>query len=232
MDDKNSFYINDIRSLKEIAENFKNEVLRFYALTEEIEFNIRGIENITKQDIEMFYEMALVYLIRYLELFNRDFFIAFFVLRPHIMLKPQHNKKDQEKLLLSYDNILETYIRGDPDDLIAKIMTERFYNEIFSYEKMPFNIFIKKLLDDYLELNFTNECKNRNLEFGDTLQNYKKYRNLIVHGNERLKFKGNKFSVSELNHLILEYIRLVEELIYPKYFKKPEIPHSDKVLKL
>lgn len=170
--------------------------------------------------------MALVYLMRYLEIFNHDFFIKFFTLRPVTMTKPQKAKKDQEKLVISYDDVLENYVHGDPLEEIPRIMSEKMYNEIFSYEKMPYDKFIKKLLDDYLDLGFTSECKKGGFEFGITLQSYKKYRNAIVHGRERLSLKDKKFSIMELETLIIEYIRLVEELIYPNYFKKSEIQDS------
>ncbi len=160
---------------------------------------------------------------RYLEIFNRDFFIKFFSLRPEIMNRPQKAIKDQKKLVISYDDVLKNYAHGDYYEEIPRIMSEKMYNEIFSYEKMPYDKFIKKLLDDYLDLGFTIECKKRGLEFGSNLQNYKKYRNAIVHGKERLSLKDKKFSVMELENLIIEYIRLVEELIYPNFFKKPEI---------
>ncbi len=160
---------------------------------------------------------------RYLEIFNRDFFIKFFSLRPEIMNKPQKVKEDQKKLVISYDDVLENYVHGDYFNEIPRIMAERMYKKIFNYEKMPFDQFIKKLLDDYLDLGFTIESKKRGLEFGIILQSYKKYRNAIVHGKERLSLKDKKFSIMELENLIIEYIRLVEELIYPNYFKKPEV---------
>ena len=53
--------------------------------------------------MQKFYEMAIVYLMRYLEIFNRDFFIKLFTLKPEIMIIPQQSKKDQEKLIISYN---------------------------------------------------------------------------------------------------------------------------------
>lgn len=223
MDDNKEIYTDDLKDLKEIAELFKSEIDRTYRLVEEFYATKKENKGIEAQDLRKFYEMAIVYLMRYLEIFNRDFFIKFFALRPEMMTKPQKSKKDQEKLIISYDDVLENYVHGDPLEEIPRIMAERMYNEIFSYEKMDFAIFIKKLLDDYLDLDFTNECKKRRLEFGILLQRYKKYRNVIVHGKDRLSLKDEKFSVMELEKLIIEYIRLVEELVYPNYFKKSEV---------
>jgi len=125
--------------------------------------------------------------------------------------------------MISYNEILELYVHGDPEEQIPRIMAEKMYKEIFSYDKMDFGLFIKKLLDDYLDINFSNECKRRNLEIGSTLQNYKRIRNAIIHGKDQLSLKIKEFSVMKLKNLIIEYIRLVEELMYPNYFKKPEV---------
>ncbi len=236
MVDETEDYDSDSKDLKEIAELFKNEVNLTYRLVEELYTSKQDEKGLEEKDSQKFFEMALVYLMRYLEIFNREFFIKLLTLRPRIMMKTQKSTTDQKKLLISYEvskkdrkknkllisykEILEYLIHGDPDEFIPSLMAKKIYNEIFSYEKMGFEIFIKKLLDQHLDLDFTNESKNRNLEFGISLQNYKEYRNKIVHGKHRLSLKEKEFSVMELETLIIEYIRLVEELVYPKYFKK------------
>lgn len=222
MDDDKEIYTDNLKDLKKVAELFKREINRTYKLVEVFYATQQENKEIESRDLQKFYEMAIVYLMRYLEIFNREFFIKFFFLSPEIMIKEQKSKKDQEKLVISYDEMLENYLHGDPYDEIPRAMAERMYNKIFNYEKMSFDNFIKKLLDDYLDLDFTSECKKRGLELGILLQRYKKYRNAIVHGKERLSLKDKKFSVMELETLIIEYIRLVEELVYPKYFKKLE----------
>ena len=40
-----------------------------------------------------------------------------------------------------------------------------------------------------------------------------------------MSLKDKEYSVLELRDLIIEYIRLMEELLYPNYFKKPGKKH-------
>ncbi|MFW9874946.1 MAG: hypothetical protein ACFFG0_17705 [Candidatus Thorarchaeota archaeon] len=222
MNEDNGIYSDDLKELKKIADIFKTEIERTYKLVEEFYSSLQDNEGIKAQDLEKLVEMAVVYLMRYIEIFNRDFFVEFFTLRPMMMVKSLDSKKDEGKLKISYYEILEDYIHGDPLDRVPRIMAEKMYNEIFSYEKFEFAQFIKKLLNDFLELDFSNECKIRRFDFSIALQNYKKFRNAIIHGNDKLGLRQNEYSAMELKTLIIEYIRLVEELIYPKYFKKPE----------
>lgn len=224
VDDKNDYSL-DLKSLRDIAELFKKEVNETYRLVEELYTISQEQSSFEERKYQQFFDMAMVYLMRYLEIFNRKFFIELLTLRPKIMMKSQKSEKDNSKLNLSYKEILKDLIHGDPFDEIPRIMAGRMYTKIFSYDRMNFDIFIKKLLDDYLELDFTNESIRRRLELKFSLQSYKKYRNSIVHGTEKFSLKEEneqKFSVMELETLIIEYIRLVEELVYPKYFKKPE----------
>jgi len=86
-------------ALKTIAEKFRDEIKRIDSVISEINLNLEEIKA-----IELISRMGFVYLMTYLEAFNREYFIKFFSENPHIMAKPLKNKKDQKKLVMEYKN--------------------------------------------------------------------------------------------------------------------------------
>lgn len=195
--------------LKAIAEKYRNEISMTSSVIEEIYLKIKE-----KQANELITKMGLVYLMTYLEGFNREFFIEFLSIIPHLMAKDLKNKKEQKKLTLNYKELIgELY---GYDDGLSKNMAIKMYNEVFNYERMKIDMFISKFLDGFLEIDFQNEIKNRKIDI-NVLKEYREIRNAIVH-HKRIDYKG-KLSFTKLQNAILEYIFLVEELIYNHYFQ-------------
>lgn len=201
----------EYKKLKSIAESFRNEIHRTSSVFDEVYLTL-GEKKATKEDIALIIKMGIVYLMTYLEGFNREYFIQFFVDNPFVMSKELKNKKDQEKLKMSYSEII------NPDDeWLLNQMAKKMYNEIFDYHRLSIKIFIKKFLDDYLELDFQNECQKRGIDIL-ILQKYRDLRNAIVHYKELDIKEKDRISFSHCRDIILEYIILIEELTLNKYF--------------
>ena len=198
--------------LKAIAEKFRNEINKTNSVIEEIFLEIKE-----KQASELIIKMGLVYLMTYLEGFNREFFIEFLSIIPHLMAKDLKNKKEQKKLTMNFKELIGE-LHGYDDDL-SKNMAFKMYEEVFNYERMKIDMFISKFLDGFLELDFQNESKNRNIEI-NVLKEYREIRNSIVH-YKRIDYK-EAISFEKLQKAILGYIFLVEELIYNHYYPKEQ----------
>lgn len=195
--------------LKAIAEKYRNEISMTSSVIEEIYLKIKE-----KQANELIIKMGLVYLMTYLEGFNREFFIEFLSIIPHLMAKDLKNKKEQKKLTLNYKELIGELYGYDED--LPKNMAIKMYNEVFNYERMSIDAFVSKFLDGFLEIDFQNEIKNRKIDI-NVLKEYREIRNAIVH-HKRIDYKG-KLSFTKLQNAILEYIFLAEELIYNHYFQ-------------
>ena len=196
--------------LKAIAEKFRNEINKTNSVIEEIYLEIKE-----KQASELISKMGLVYLMTYLEGFNREFFIEFLSINPPLMAKDLKNKNDQKKLTLNYRDLIGELHGYDED--FTKNMAIKMYNEVFNYERMKIDMFISKFLDGFLELDFQNEIKNRSVEI-NVLKEYREIRNSIVH-YKRIDYK-EVISFGKLQKAIIGYIFLVEELIYNHYYPK------------
>lgn len=195
--------------LKAIAEKYRNEISMTSSVIEEIYLKIKE-----KQANELIIKMGLVYLMTYLEGFNREFFIELLSIIPHLMAKDIKNKKEQKKLTLNYKELIGELYGYDED--LPKNMAIKMYNEVFNYERMSIDAFVSKFLDGFLEIDFQNEIKNRKIDI-NVLKEYREIRNAIVH-HKRIDYKG-KLSFTKLQNAILEYIFLAEELIYNHYFQ-------------
>lgn len=198
--------------LKAIAEKFRNEINKTNSVIEEIFLEIKE-----KQASELIIKMGLVYLMTYLEGFNHEFFIEFLSINPPLMAKELKNKNDQKKLTLNFRDLIDELHGYDED--FTKNMAIKMYNEVFSYERMKIDMFISKFLDGFLELDFQNESKNRNIEI-KVLKEYREIRNSIVH-YKRIDYK-EAISFEKLQKAILGYIYLAEELIYNHYYPKEQ----------
>lgn len=197
-------------ALKTIAEKFRDEIKRIDSVISEINLNLEE-----KRAIELISRMGFVYLMTYLEAFNREFFTKFFSENPHIMAKSLNNKKDQKKLVMEYKDLVEE-IYGIESDLSEK-MAVKLYNEVFNYYSLDINTFISKLLEGFLELDFHNESERHGIDI-NILKRFRDIRNSIIHYKE-IDFKED-ISFRKCHNIIIEYITLVEELIYNKYYSQ------------
>ena len=199
--------------LKSIAEKFRNEINSTNSIIEEIYLKIEE-----KNAIDLILKMGLVYLMTYLEAFNRDYFIKFLSINPSVMATQLKSKKEQERLKMDYIDIIEDIYDYNGITLYEN-MAKKLYNEIFDYYRLNIDIFISKFLDDFLELDFKIESQKRNIDI-NVLKNYRDIRNSIVH-YKSLNIKEDMSFKNCLN-VILDYITLVEELIYNKYYPERE----------
>lgn len=138
-------------ALKAIAEKFRDEIKRIDSVLSEIHLSLEE-----ENAVELISRMGFVYLMTYLEAFNREYFIKFFSDKPHIMAKPVKNKKDQKKLVMDYKDLIEEIYGYEESDLTEK-MAEKLYDKIFDYHSVDINTFITKLLEGFLELDFHRE---------------------------------------------------------------------------
>jgi len=94
-------------------------------------------------------------------------------------------------------------------------MAVKLYNEVFDYYTLDINTFISKLLEVFLELDFHNESQRHEIDI-NMLKRFRDIRNSIIHYKE-VNFKED-ISFRKCHNIIIEYITLVEELIYNKYY--------------
>ena len=134
-----------------------------------------------------------------------------------ILAKEVKKKKDQVKLTMTFEEI----IKSSHDDSYESLepMAEKMYNEIFDLYKIGLEHFIIKLLDPFLELGFSQEYRNRNIDI-DKIQEFKDYRNAVVHRKKDAKEIKEDYNIFTLKELLLKYINLLEELVIKKYYKK------------
>lgn len=165
--------------------------------------------------------MGIIYQLSYLEAFNHDFFRELFYSEPQgIISKSFRSKKDQEKLVMSFREIIEEDYAPNNKVILLVKMAEKMYSEIFDYGAMPFPEFIKKLLDSFLELNFTKSAQEKNLNF-EKIQDFRDYRNEIVHRkSEKKEVQDKEFYNLELTELLINYINLIKELVISKFYKE------------
>ena len=203
-------------ALKTIAEKFRDEIKRIDSVLSEIHLSLEE-----ENAIELISRMGLVYLMTYLEAFNREYFIKFFSDKPHIMAKQVENPKDQKKLVMEYKDLIEEIYGYEESDLTEK-MAEKLYDKIFDYHRVDINTFITKLLEGFLELDFHRENQKYGIDI-EMLKRFRAIRNSIIHYKED-NFKED-ISFRKCHNIIVKYISLVEELIYNKYYP-PQISHE------
>ncbi len=199
--------------LESIAEKFKNEISTTNSVIEEIYLKIEE-----KDSIDLIKKMGLVYLMTYLEAFNRKFFIKFLSINPPVMAKSLKNKKDQKKLTMEYKDIVYDFY--DEEGFLQKYMAKKMYNEVFDYYRLNIDVFISKFLDDFLELDFQNESQKRNIDI-KMLKEFRKIRNSIVH-YKTINLK-EEINFKKCHNTVMDYITLVEELIFNKYYPQQEL---------
>ena len=170
-------------ALKAIAEKFRNEIKRIDSVLSEIHLSLEE-----ENSIELISRMGFVYLMTYLEAFNREYFIKFFSDKPHVMAKPVKSPKDQKKLVMEYKDMIEEIYGYEESDL-AELMADKMYDKIFDYHKMGLNKFITKLLEEFLELDFHHENQKYGIDI-EMLKRFRDIRNSIIHDKED-NFKKN-----------------------------------------
>jgi len=200
------------KELEKIVKNYKINIGQVNELIEEIIIT----ENITEEYKVKLKEMGIIYQLSFLEAFNHDFFVELFSDQPYIIIaKEIKNIKDQEKLKLSFKQIIEL----NAHELLLEKMAEKMYSEVFDFYKLGVTYFVRKLLDSFLELEFSRYARERGLST-DELQAFKNYRNKLVHRSIKERKPNNSIYLDnlKLKNLIIDYIDLIEELVSLKYY--------------